>query len=261
MDLSRFSLEGRVALVTGGSRGIGRAIALALADAGADVAISSRKLPDLEAVAAEIEKKGVKSMAVASHVAKGEESKTLVDKVKAEWGKIDILVNNAGTNPYYGPLLDAEEWAWDATMNVNLKGPFLLSQLVARVMKEQGGGSIINIASIMGIVPSELGIYSVTKAGLIMLTQILAKEWGQYKIRVNAIAPGVVKTRLSEALWKDPVKEKEAAKSKALGYIGVPEDIAGAALFLASDASSYVTGEVIVVDGGEIVGPAPDYKT
>jgi len=261
MDLSRFSLEGRVALVTGGSRGIGRAIALAFADAGADVAISGRKLPDLEPVAGDIEKKGVKSMAVASHIAKVEESKALADRVKGEWGKIDILVNNAGTNPHYGPLLEAEEWAWDVTMNVNLKGPFLLSQLVARVMKEQGGGSIINIASIMGIVPSDLGIYSVTKAGLIMLTRILAKELGQYKIRVNAIAPGVVKTKLSEALWKDPAKEKGAAKSKALGYIGVPEDITGAALFLASDASSYVTGEVIVVDGGELVGPAPDFGT
>ena len=261
MNLARFSLEGKVALVTGGSRGIGRAIALALADAGADVAISSRKLPDLESVADEISKKGVKSMAVASHIAKGEESKALVDRVKREWGKIDVLVNNAGTNPYYGPLLEAEEWAWDVTMNVNLKGPFLLSQVVAGVMKEQGGGSIINIASIMGMVPSELGIYSVSKAGIIMLTQVLAKEWGQYKIRVNAIAPGVVKTKLSEALWKDPAKEEEAAKSKALGYIGVPEDIAGAALFLASDASSYVTGEVIVVDGGELVGPAPDFGT
>ncbi len=261
MNLSRFSLEGKVALVTGGSRGIGRAIALAFADAGADVAVSSRKLPDLEAVAEELKKKGVKSMAVASHIAKGEESKALVDKVKGEWGKIDILVNNAGTNPYAGPLLEAEEWAWDVIMNVNLKGPFILSQMVARVMKEQGGGSIINMASIMGIAPSELGFYSVTKAGLIMLTQVLAKEWGQYKIRVNAIAPGVVKTRLSEALWKDPVKAEKAAKSKALGYIGVPEDIAGAALFLASDASSYVTGEVIVVDGGELVGPPPDYTT
>jgi len=260
MNLSRFSLEGRVALVTGGSRGIGRAIALAFADAGADVAISGRKLPDLESVADEIGKKGVKSMAVASHIARGEESKALVDKVKGEWGKIDILVNNAGTNPYYGPLLEAEEWAWDATMNVNLKGPFLLSQRVAGMMKEQGGGSIINMASIMGMVPSEIGFYSVTKAGLIMLTKVLAREWGQYKIRVNAIAPGVVKTRLSEALWKDPVKGEEAAKSKALGYIGVPEDIAGAALFLASDASSYVTGEVIVVDGGELVGPAPDFR-
>ncbi|MBA7661289.1 2-dehydro-3-deoxy-D-gluconate 5-dehydrogenase [subsurface metagenome] len=181
--------------------------------------------------------------------------------MKGEWGKIDILVNNAGTSPYYGPLLEAEEWAWDATMNVNLKGPFLLSQRVASMMKEQGGGSIINMASIMGMVPSEIGFYSVTKAGLIMLTKVLAKEWGQYKIRVNAIAPGVVKTRLSEALWKDPVKGEEAAKSKALGYIGVPEDITGAALFLASDASSYVTGEVIVVDGGELVGPAPDFGT
>jgi len=259
MDLSRFSLEGKVSLVTGGSRGIGRAIALALADAGADVAVSSRKLPDLEAVADELQQKGVKSMAVASHIAKGEESRALVDRVKGEWGKIDILVNNAGTNPYYGPLLEVEEWAWDVTMNVNLKGPFLLSQVVAGVMKEQGGGSIINIASIMGIVPSELGIYSVSKAGIIMLTQVLAREWGQYEIRVNAIAPGVVKTKLSEALWKDPAKGEEAAKSKALGYIGVPEDIAGAALFLASDASSYITGEVIVVDGGEFVGPAPDY--
>jgi NAD(P)-dependent dehydrogenase (short-subunit alcohol dehydrogenase family) len=259
MNLARFSLEGKVALVTGGSRGIGRAIALALADAGADVAISSRKLPDLESVADEISKKGVRSMAVASHVAKGEESKALVDRVKGEWGKIDILVNNAGTNPYYGPLLEVEEWAWDVTMNVNLKGPFLLSQVVAGVMKEQGGGSIINIASIMGMVPSDLGIYSVSKAGIIMLTQVLAREWGQYKIRVNAIAPGVVKTKLSEALWKDPTKGEEAAKNKALGYIGVPEDIVGAALFLASDASSYVTGEVIVVDGGELVGPAPDF--
>lgn len=261
MALAKFSLEGKVALVTGGSRGIGRAIALAFADAGADVAISSRKLPDLELVAEEIKAKGRKSMALASHIAKLEDSQTLVEKVKGEWGRIDILVNNAGTNPYYGPLLDAEEWAWDVTMNVNLKGPFLLGQLVAKVMREQGGGSIINIASIAGIIPSELNIYSVTKAGLIMLTKVMAKEWGQYKIRVNAIAPGVVKTRLSEALWKEPAKGEEAAGSKALGYIGLPEDIAGAALFLASDASSYLTGETILVDGGESVGPAPVYNT
>ena len=261
MALAKFSLEGKVALVTGGSRGIGRAIALAFADAGADVAISSRKLPDLEAVAEEIKAKGRKSMALASHIAKIDDSKTLVEKVTSAWGRIDILVNNAGTNPYYGPLLDAEEWAWDVTMNVNLKGPFLLGQLVAKVMREQGGGSIINIASIAGIIPSELNIYSVTKAGLIMLTKVMAKEWGQYKIRVNAIAPGVVKTRLSEALWKEPAKGEEAARSKALGYIGLPEDIAGAALFLASDASSYLTGETILVDGGESVGPAPVYNT
>lgn len=259
MDLSRFSLEGKVALVTGGSRGIGRAIAWAFADAGADVAVSSRKLPDLEEVADELKQKGVRSLAVASHIAKVEESKVLVDRIKGEWGRIDILVNNAGTNPYNGSMLEAEEWAWDVTMNVNLKGPFLLSQTVANLMKEQDGGSIINIASIMGLAPSHLGLYSISKAGLIMLTQVLAREWGQHKIRVNAIAPGVIKTRLSEALWKDPNKGEEAAKSKALGYIGMPEDVAGAALFLASNASSYVTGEVIVVDGGELVGPTPDF--
>ena len=261
MDLAKFSLEGKVALVTGGSRGIGRAIALTFADAGADVAISSRKLPALEEVAEEIRGKGRKSMALACHIAKIEDSRNLVEKVKNEWGRIDILVNNAGTNPYYGPLLDAEEWAWDVTMNVNLKGPFLLSQLVARVMREQGGGSIINIVSTAGIIPSDLNIYSVTKAGLIMLTKVMAKEWGQYKIRVNAIAPGLIKTRLSEELWKEPAKEEKEAKNKALGYLGLPEDIAGAALYLASDASSYLTGETIVVDGGEGVGPAPVFTT
>ena len=254
MDLGRFSLQGKVALVTGGSRGIGRAIAFAFADAGADVVISGRKLPDLETVAEEIRKKGRKSMAIASHVAKAEESKALVEKVKSEWGRIDILVNNAGTNPYYGPLLDAEEWAWDVTMNVNLKGPFLLSQLVAKVMREQGGGSIINIASIAGIIPSELNIYNVTKAGLIMLTKVMAKEWGRYKIRVNAIAPGLFITRLSEALWQDPAKGEVAARTKALGYIGQPEDIAGMVVYLASDEADYVNGATIFIDGGYLAG-------
>jgi len=256
MDLSKFSLDGRVALVTGGSRGIGRAIALTLANAGANVAISARKIPDLEKVAEEIKAKGRKSLAVASHVAKAEESKSLVERVTAEFGRIDILVNNAGTNPYYGPILDAEEWAWDVNVNVNLKGPFLLSQMVARVMREHGGGSIINMASTAGVRPSGLSIYSVTKAGLIMLTQVLAKEWGQYQIRVNAIAPGIVETRLSEALWKEPAVGQAAARSTSLGRLGVPDDIAGAALFLASDASSYVTGTTLLVDGGGNVGPA-----
>ncbi len=240
MDLAKFSLEGKVALVTGGSRGIGRAIALTFADAGADVAISSRKLPALEEVAEEIRGKGRKSIALACHIAKIEDSRNLVEKVKNEWGRIDILVNNAGTNPYYGPLLDAEEWAWDVTMNVNLKGPFLLSQLVARVMREQGGGSIINIASGAGIRPSALHIYSVSKAGLIMLTQVMAKEWGQYNIRTNAIAPGLVKTKFSEVFWKG---------SSAEDRIPVPEDIAATALYLVSDASRYVNGETILIGG------------
>ena len=255
MDFSKVSLEGKVALVTGGSRGIGRASALAFADAGASVVVASRKLPDLEGVVKEIKAKGVKGLAVASHVAKIEDSKNLVEQVKAEFGRIDILFNNAGTNPYYGSLFNVEEWAWDTTMNVNLKGHFFLSQLVARMMKEQGGGSIINTASLGGIRPSDLNIYSVTKAAFIMLTQVMAKEWGQYGIRVNAIAPGIIKTRLAEQLWKDPVVGEAARKRMAMLRLGEPEEVAGVVLFLASDASSYVTGETIIIDGGSILGP------
>ncbi len=240
MSIVNFSLEGKVALVTGGSRGIGRAIALAFAENGADVVVSSRKLPDLEVVAEEIRNKGRKGMAIASHVAKLEESTNLVEQVKTEFGRIDILVNNAGANPYMGPLIDAEEWAWDVTMNVNLKGPFMLGQLVARVMREQGGGNIINIASGAGINPSMLHIYSVSKAGLIMLTRVMAMEWARHNIRVNAIAPGLIKTRFSEALWKGTPAEEN---------IAMPEDIAGAALYLASDASKYVNGEVVAISG------------
>lgn len=251
MGIVNFSLEGKVALVTGGSRGIGRASALAFAEAGADVVVSSRKLPDLETVAEEIKATGRKGLAIASHVAKIEDSQNLVEKVLAEFGRIDILMNNAGTNPYYGPIIDAEEWAWDITMNVNLKGQFLLSQMVARVMREHGGGSIVNTASVGGLRPGgQQGIYSVTKAALIMLTRVMAMEWGQYNIRVNAIAPGVIKTRLSEALWKDPAVGEAATRRTALHRLGEVEDVASAVLYLASDAASYITGETIVIDGG-----------
>ena len=241
-------------MVTGGSQGIGRAIALAFAEAGANVAVSSRKLPSLEKVAEEIKTIGRKSLPIASHVAKIEDSKNLVERVKAEFGTIDILVNVAGANPAAVPILDAEEWLWDIIMNVNLKGLFFLSQLVARIMKEQGGGSIINMSSIEGVRPqveSKLGVYSVSKAGVIMLTRVMAQEWGQYNIRVNAIAPGVVKTHFSEIFWKGPHAE-ELAKRHALGRFAEPEDIVGAALYLASDASSYMTGEVLVLAGGDL---------
>ena len=240
MSIVSFSLEGKVALVTGGSRGIGRTIALTFAENGADVIVSSRKLPDLEKVAEEIRGTGRRGLAVAAHVARPEESRALVDTVVKEFGRIDILVNNAGTNPYMGPLIDAEEWAWDVTMNVNLKGPFMLSQMVARVMRDQGSGNIINIASTAGINPSMLHIYSVTKAGLIMLTRVMALEWARHGIRANAIAPGLVMTRFSEALWKGTPAEQNIAR---------PEDVAGAALYLASDASRYVNGETIVITG------------
>ncbi len=254
MNLSQFSLEGKVALVTGGSRGIGRASALALADAGASVVVSSRKIADLVPVAGEIEARGVKSMAIAAHNAKTEDSKALVEKVMKEFGRIDILMNNAGTNPYYGPIIDQDEKTFDITMNVNLKGVFILSQLAAKVMKTQGGGCIINTSSIGGLRAGELGAYSVSKAAVIMLTQVMAKEWGQFNIRVNAIAPGIIKTRLSEALWKDPEVNERAIGSMALMRLGEPEEIAGAVVFLASKAGSYITGETLVIDGGRVHG-------
>ncbi len=254
MNLSLFSLKGKVAVVSGGSRGIGQASALALADAGANVVVASRKIADLEPVAEEIKAKGVKARAIAAHVTKTEDSKTLVEQVMKAFGRIDILMNNAGTNPYYGPLLNQDEKTYDITMNVNLKGLFFLSQLVARIMKAQGGGCIINTASIGGLRAGDLGIYCVTKAAVIMLTQVMAKEWGQHNIRVNAIAPGIIKTRLSEALWKNSAVGAKAVAHIPMMRLGEPEDIAGAVVFLASDAGSYITGETIVIDGGRVHG-------
>ena len=257
MNLKMFSLEGKVALIMGGSRGIGRASALALADAGANVVVSSRKIADLESVATEIKAKGVKGMAIAAHNAKTEDSKALVEQVMKEFGRIDILMNNAGTNPYYGPIMDQDEKTWDITMNVNLKGLFLLSQMVAIIMKANGGGCIINTASLGGLRASDMAVYSVTKAAVIMLTQTMAKEWGQYNIRVNALAPGIIKTRLSENMWKDATVHEKTVSGIPLMRLGEPEEIAGAVVFLASPAASYITGETIVIDGGLVHGATP----
>jgi NAD(P)-dependent dehydrogenase (short-subunit alcohol dehydrogenase family) len=252
MNLSRFSCEGKVALITGGSRGIGRASALALADAGAHVVVSSRKIADLESVAEEIRAKGVRSMAVAAHNARIEDSKMLIERVVSEFGRIDILMNNAGTNPYNGPLMDQDEKTYDVTMNVNVKGIFILSQLAARIMRKQGVGCIINTSSIGGLRPADLAVYSVTKAAVIMLSHNMAKEWGQFNIRVNNIAPGIIKTHLSEALWKDPEVNEKALKTIPLMRLGEPEEVAGAVVFLSSPAGAYITGATIVIDGGRV---------
>lgn len=248
-----FSLSGKVALVTGGSRGIGKAIAVGLAKFGADVAVTSRKLPDLEEVAKEIKGLGRRSMAVATHVGRMEEINNLVPKIKEELGRIDILVNNAGTNPTMDQAMDIEERAWDSIMNLNLKGLFFLSQAVARLMKEQGGGKIINVASVAGITPDILPAYSISKAGVIMATKVMAQQWAQYNIRVNAIAPGLVKTRFSEALWSNPDILQVAMRRTPLRRVAEPDELVGAVIFLASDASSYVTGHVLVVDGGSAI--------
>jgi len=248
-----FSLKGKVALVTGGSRGIGKAIAVGLAKAGADVALASRKLPDLEEVAKEIKGLGRKSLAVAAHIGRLEEINNLVGRVKDEFGRIDILVNNAATNPTMDQAIDIGERAWDSIMNLNLKGLFFLSQAVAMLMKEQGGGKIINVASIEGITPGILPVYAISKAGVIMATKVMAQQWAKYGIRVNAIAPGLTRTRFSEALWSNPDILSVAMMMTPMARVAEPEEMVGAAIFLGSDASGYVTGQVLAVDGGATI--------
>ena len=256
-DLSRFSLEGKVALVTGGSRGIGRAIALGLAKAGADVIVTSRKLPDLEEVAAEIRKLGRKAMPIAAHIGKMESIQPLVDAVMKEFGRIDILVNNAGCTPAMGTILENEERLWDTIMNLNLKGLYFMSQAVARIMKVQGGGSIINTASMDGYKPEPyVGIYSISKAAVIMATKSMALELAPFNIRANAIAPGPITTKMLDSHWVHLPEEQakaekaEMVKHVPIGRIGEPDEMVGAVIYLASDASSYTTGDTILMDGG-----------
>ena len=191
---------------------------------------------------------------VVAHVGKGEDCSRLLESASERFGKVDVLVNNAGTNPYFGPIVDSEDWAWEKTFDVNLTAPYRLSREAAKQMRETGGGSIVNIASIAGLsaAPSQ-GIYSVTKAGLIMLTKVLAGELGEFGIRVNCICPGVIKTKLSEALWKDEAVERHFASLKALKRVGETDELVGAAIYLASDASSFTTGAVLQVDGGMVL--------
>ena len=250
-ERSRFDLTDRVALVTGASRGIGSAIANALAEQGARVALSSRKQGDLDAEAERINAKFPESaVAIAAHAGREEDLERLVKDVIERFGRIDILVNNAATNPYFGPVLDAELGAWDKTFEVNLRGVFLLTKLVYAASMEKHGGAIVNVASIGGIRPGfGLGIYDVTKAGVIMLTRQLAKELGG-KVRVNAVAPGIIKTRFAEALWGNEAIMERVRTSNPMGRIGTPDEVAGAVAFLVSDAASNVNGEVLVIDGG-----------
>ena len=259
MDVTQFSLEGKSALVTGGSRGIGEATALAFARAGADVAVTSRKLPDLERVAAQVTKLGQRSLALEGHLGRIDQLEPLVEGVVREFGKLDILVNNAGTN-FFAPAIDMEERAWDAVFNLDLKGLFFLSQAAARVMRDQGGGRIVNISSVSGIrVQVPTGHYSIAKAGVIMATKVMALEWAQYGVAVNCIAPGAVDTRLYDAIFSllpdDQAREQKelAEKRIPMRRVGKPAEIADCVLFLASEASSYMTGQTFAVDGGALL--------
>lgn len=249
----RFSLKGKNAIITGATRGIGLAMARGFLESGAKVTICGRKQETVDAAVAELGG-GPSLFGSAAHVGKAEEIQQLVAKAEEKFGPVNVLVNNAGTNPYFGPIIDSEDWAFDKTMDVNLKGPYILSRILAKKMMGAGGGSIINISSIAGLQAAPMqAIYSVTKAGLIMLTKAMARECGRKGVRVNCICPGVIKTQLSEALWKDADREKAFAAQKALGRIGDVEELVGAAIYFASDASSFTTGAVLTVDGGMVI--------
>ena len=257
-DLPRFSLEGKVALITGASRGIGEATAVLFAQAGADVALSSRNEEALEQVAAQVRALGRKASVIPAHADRIDQLPGIVDKTIADLGGLDILINNAGTN-FFAPALEMDERAWDTLMNLDLKGLFFLSQAAARHMKDHGGGAIVNIASVSGLRPLRpTAHYSIAKAGVIMATSHLAVEWAPYGIRVNCVAPGAIDTRLYSAIFGLlPEDEQEAARDASvqavpLKRIGQPHEIADALLYFASDASSYTTGQTLTVDGGLI---------
>ena len=250
----KFHLKGKVAIVTGASKGIGAAIALALADMGAQVVVSSRKKPAVDEVVKQIIERGGDAYAVVCNVGEEAQLEALIDKTMTHYGGVDILVNNAATNHVYGPLNQSAGAVFDKIMNVNLRACFLLANLCHPLMKVRGGGSIINIASVEGMRPSEgLGLYSVSKAGLIMLTKSQAKEWGPVGIRSNAICPGLIKTKFSKAIWEDEKTLARFTRQLPLGRMAEADEIAELALYLASQASSYCTGTTFTADGGYLI--------
>jgi NAD(P)-dependent dehydrogenase (short-subunit alcohol dehydrogenase family) len=251
MEIPDFRLDDRVAVVTGASRGIGRAIALGLARAGAHVVLTARKQPDLDAVAHEVTALGRRALPVAGHMGRRPDIDRLFDATLAEFRRVDILVNNAATNPVFGPLIDIPEDAWDKIMALNVKGYLFAAQRAARAMTAAGKGAIVNVSSTGGVRASPgLGAYSVSKAAVIMLTRVLARELAPMGVRVNAIAPALIETRFSEALWKTPEILERYLAATPMGRTGQPEEVAGAVVYFCSDAASYVTGQTLVLDGG-----------
>ncbi|MEA2647041.1 MAG: hypothetical protein QOE92_2124 [Chloroflexota bacterium] len=248
-----FDLTGKVALITGGSRGIGRSIAEAFAARGARVVITARKQEELDQTASEMRGAGADVVAIASHAGRDEAITELVDQVVSSHGQVDILVNNAATNIAMAPMKDLDVKAFDKTLELNLRGPFLMSQAVVNRTMEKTGGVIINLCSVASFkAEAMMSAYNVSKAGLMMLTKVMARELGPFNIRVNGIAPAVIKTQFSKVLYEtDSIRQKAEAES-ALGRVGEWNEVAGTAVYLASPAASYVTGTVVMVDGGTL---------
>ena len=257
MTPASFGMTGKVALITGSSRGIGRAIAEAFAEAGASIVVSSRRQDACDQVAQVIRSRGAKAVAIACNVSDHDAIDTLVTSAVERLGPIDVLVGNAATNPYYGPLLGIEDGVWDKVMGTNVRSNLWLCNRVIPDMAERGGGSVILVSSIAAFKgDATLGAYAVSKAAEIQLVRSLAVEWGPAGIRVNAIAPGLVRTEFARALWEDDTRRAARERVTPLRRIGEPEDVAGAAVLLASRAGAYVTGQCIVVDGGvTVAGP------
>jgi NAD(P)-dependent dehydrogenase (short-subunit alcohol dehydrogenase family) len=246
-----FDLRGKVALVTGSTRGIGRSIAEELGRAGAKVSISSRKPEACEQARAELERDGVEVMARPCNVSRKEDLQALVDATRERWGAIDIVVSNAASNPYYGPLASIPDDAFDKILGNNVKSVLWLAGMTLEGMASRGGGSFILVGSIGGILANTvIGAYGVSKAAAHHLVRNLAAEWGPKNVRVNAIAPGLVKTEFARALWEDEARAAERIRATPLRRLGEPRDIGGIAVFLASDAAAFITGQCIVADGG-----------
>ncbi|GGO79120.1 short-chain dehydrogenase [Marinobacterium nitratireducens] len=251
MSTNLFDLNGKIALVTGASRGIGEAIARLLAKQGAHVIISSRRLEDCQQVAQSILADGDSAEALACHVGSMEAIETCFRQIRETHGRLDILVNNAATNPYYGHVLDTDLAAYQKTVDVNLRGYFFMSVEAGKMMKAQGGGAIVNVASVNALQPAEYqGIYSITKAAVVNMTKTFAKECGRFGIRVNALLPGLTRTRFAAALFQQPDLYEQCVSNIPLHRHAEPDEMAGTVLYLVSNAASYTNGECIVVDGG-----------